>query len=409
MRLYTSLLLMFASAATAAPPNTLAIQGRLAGLSGQGVDGTYAVTVMLTSSAGQQLHKETFPGVAVLDGVFSARLGTESPLDPALLVDPSAVAVQIAVAGEPVGTAVPLDSVPFALVAGMAQRARAMELAAAPPVCDADQAGRMYFDTQLGRAFICDGAAWSDYRGVDGVPGPKGDVGPQGDPGAPGAPGVDGPKGDIGLQGPKGDTGNQGPKGDTGNQGPKGDTGIQGPKGDTGAQGDPRATYTVWNSQSCAPGHTVLYKGITSGLVGTGGASAPFCLHEDYTSGGWVAWDGGMLWRANAGAAGQRGQYANGAAQFQCAVCQGTTYVQWGGTGCASGYTSLYNGFLGAVGGGWGNGWSPGGPICLHASDPANVSWVLWDSTMLVRASGVSGNNRVTYQNQNDVRCHVCY
>jgi hypothetical protein len=265
-------------------------------------------------------------------------------------------------------------------------------------------------------------------KGDTGSQGPKGDTGPQGIKGDTGPQGIkgdtgpQGPKGDTGPQGPKGDTGPQGIKGDTGPQGPKGDTGPQGPKGDTGPQGakgdtgaqgpqgpqgDPRSTYTTWGTTSCAAGHATLYTGRIAGVVGTGGASSPICLADDVSNSGWVSWDGGMVWRANATSGSNRGQYAQGANDFRCAVCQGTTYVHWGMQSCAAGWSTLYVGWIGSFSGGWNNGWSPGGPICLHAS--AGASWTYWQDSMVFRAIGSSGNNRVQYQNSTDMRCTICY
>lgn len=429
---------LLAGAALAAPH--LSIQGRLANLAGIGVDGQYAVTVTLLAPDGTQLHKETLPNVVVSDGVFSARLGTETPLVASVFEAGPGATVSVAIAGEPVGAAVPLDSVPYAFYAPWADVAGSLQRRPSAPVaCDGTAAGRMYFNTTDAMAYLCTGVAWTEYRGPigpqgakgdpgvagakgdTGAAGAKGDVGPQGAKGDAGDPGVAGAKGDVGPQGPKGDTGAQGLKGDPGIAGPKGDTGSvgpagavgpAGPKGDTGAQGppgDPKATYTVWGRTTCAPGHTQLYKGSAANVVGTGGAGTPFCLHESYSSAGWVAWDGGMVWRANAASAGLRGQYANGANSFACAVCQGTTYVTWGNQTCAAGYSMLHDGWLAAVSGGWGNGWSPGGPICLDATDASGASWTNWDGTMIIKAVGSSGNNRVQYQNQTDVLCRVCY
>jgi len=246
--------------------------------------------------------------------------------------------------------------------------------------------------------------------GPAGPQGPKGDTGAQGPQGATGATGATGP---AGPQGPKGDTGAQGATGATGATGPQGATGAtgpQGPKGDTGPQGpagDPRSTYTLWGMTTCAPGHTKLYGGRVAGVVGTGGASTPFCLSDAVTNAGWVNWDGGMVWRAQATTGGNRGQYANGANDVQCAVCQGTIYVHWGEQLCASGWTKLHNGYIGSFSGGWGNGWSAAGPICLHTS--AGSNWTYWSDSMIMKAVGSSGNNRVQYQNSEDMLCAVCY
>jgi hypothetical protein len=164
--------------------------------------------------------------------------------------------VQIEVDGAPVGPASPMQSVAFAFRAWLAERANAalgLEVRpSAPGTCGSALRGRLYFDTTLNRAFVCDGTSWNDFRGPAGEPGPKGDTGLQGiqgPTGDAGQQGIQGPKGDPGqqgIQGPKGDPGQQGiqgPKGDPGQQGiqgPKGDPGqqgIQGPKGDAGATG----------------------------------------------------------------------------------------------------------------------------------------------------------------------------
>jgi hypothetical protein len=142
-------------------------------------------------------------------------------------------------------------------------------------------------------------------------------------------------------------------------------------------------------------------------VVGTGGASQPFCLSNNAPAGGWVGWDGGMMWRAVSAGANVRGQYSNGPNDFSCAVCEGNVVVMWGTNSCPASYTTLMDGYVGAMGGGWGNGWSPGGPICLHTSAGAN--WVNWDSTMVMRGIGSSGNNRVQYQNSTTMPCRVCY
>jgi hypothetical protein len=114
-----------------------------------------------------------------------------------------------------------------------------------------------------------------------------------------------------------------------------------------------------------------------------------------------------MMWRANGNGSNVRGQYSNAPDDFSCAVCEGATYTHWGQDACASGYDTLYSGWIASFSGGWSNGWSPGGPICL--STASGGSWVNWNETMIMRGLGSSGSDRVQYQNAQDMRCRVCY
>ena len=114
------------------------------------------------------------------------------------------------------------------------------------------------------------------------------------------------------------------------------------------------------------------------------------------------------MWRANSSGSGSnRGQYSQGPNNFPCAVCQGTVYVHWGELACASGWSTAYSGHIASFSGGWSNGWGAGGPICLHSN--AGSNWTYWSDTMLMKAVGAGGNNRVQYNNNQDFRCRVCY
>ena len=116
-----------------------------------------------------------------------------------------------------------------------------------------------------------------------------------------------------------------------------------------------------------------------------------------------------MVWRAlSNGATNVRGQYANGAAQVRCAVCQGTAFVRWGSVTCPTTYTSLYAGYIGGMAGAWGGGWHAGGPICMTTA-AAGATWVNWTSMMVVRAIGSSASNRVQYMDNATMTCVVCY
>ncbi|MCB9532089.1 MAG: hypothetical protein H6700_10020 [Myxococcales bacterium] len=168
-------------------------------------------------------------------------------------------------------------------------------------------------------------------------------------------------------------------------------------------------TYAVWGRQACPAGHPQLYTGTIGTVVGTGGAGDTICLDGGVTSAGWVSWNGGMMWRANGAGAGSttRGQYSNSANNFDCAVCEGNTYVHWGSSTCAAGYTLAYVGYMGSFSGGWSNGWGVGSTICLDTGAGAN--WTNWQDSMIMRAIGSSGDNRVQYQNGSDMFCAVCY
>jgi hypothetical protein len=166
----------------------------------------------------------------------------------------------------------------------------------------------------------------------------------------------------------------------------------------------------VWGTTTCAAGNTQLYTGQLAAIVGRGGGvSDTFCLDQGAPAGGWINWDGGMVWRAVSNAAGNRGQYANGAVNFQCAVCQGTTFTRWGTTTCPATYTKLYDGYIGGVHGSWDGGWHAGGAVCLHPSAGGGPTWVNWDDAMVIRGIGGGGDNRVSYQNASNMTCAVCY
>ena len=415
MRIASMLVVLCSSAALAVPPR-LTVQGRLTNLADLPIDGPTTVTITLWADAEAvtQLHKETFPALPLLDGVFSAVLGTEAALDPSLFADDDTIWTTVAIDGVPVGGPTPIESVAYALraeSAATADRALGVEAHGAPPVfCGAATLGRAYLDTTDGRIHYCTAQGWQLYMGPpgkDGLPGQNGDPGPVGPPGLDGAPGVKGDPGAQGIQGVKGDPGTQGI------QGVKGDTGLQGPKGDTGLQGpagDPKDTYPIWGTTTCGTGQTKLYSGYMAAIMASGGGvGATFCLDTGAPAGGWVTWSGGMVWRAVSNTAGNRGQYANGAVTFDCAVCQGTSFTRWGVTSCPSGYTKLYDGYIGGLHGSWSGSWQAGGPVCMTSGAGGSVTWNNWGSAMIVRGVGSSGDNRVSYQDSNNMPCAVCY
>ncbi len=267
-------------------------------------------------------------------------------------------------------------------------------------------------------------------NGSEGAQGPTGPVGPQGPAGPTGPQGPAGPTGAQGAQGLQGSTGAQGPAGPTGPMGPTGpagstgSAGAQGPTGPAGAQGvtgpagaqgvtgpagDAKSTYTVWGTTSCASGHTQLYAGHVAGAVGGAGGVATFCLSDGVGGSGWVQWNNAQVHRAH-DSGGGLGEYANGANEITCAVCQGTTYTHWGESTCASGYSLAYWGYIAiATSEGEATTSKAGGPpMCLHPSAGAN--WTV-DSTgiRIMRAIGSSGIERTQIQNSNDTTCAICY
>ena len=108
--------------ATAAAP-TLAVQGRLATVSGAAVtDGTYALTFAFYEAADSALATTTAvePTVAVVDGLFDVRLGSATALDPAPFRGGVVHWVGIVVDGEPELLRLPLSPVPYAFRADSA-------------------------------------------------------------------------------------------------------------------------------------------------------------------------------------------------------------------------------------------------------------------------------------------------
>jgi len=267
-----------------------------------------------------------------------------------------------------------------------------------------------------GQVAIFNSGSWSCIDAPPGPQGPQGSPGTAGSAGPQGSQGPEGPKGDTGDQGTPGATGStgpqgpQGPKGDTGAQGPQGNTGATGSTGPQGPPGNPKDTYTVWGRETCSPGHPVLYTGHIATIAGHSGPSAPFCLNKAVTNSSWFAWNNGMVWRANGSGGSDRGQYANGPSEFKCAMCQGTAYVNWGTSSCAPGWSTSYSGYVGGMASHWdATGWAMGGPICLSSESNGAAEWVDFNSAMIIRGIGSSGNLRTHYQNGGDVTCSVCY
>lgn len=166
-----------------------------------------------------------------------------------------------------------------------------------------------------------------------------------------------------------------------------------------------KSTYTVWGRTACGSGDTQLYSGIMSVVGSTSGAGThPICLNSPVNK-GWVFWNGGLVWRANAVSVGQRGEYLDSETQVDCSVCQGDTYVNWGDLSCATGWNTIYDGFIGSMGTSNGTDWSAGGTVCLDDSQAG--SWTNWDRFLVLRAKSDGLGGRVQYKN-GDMLCRVC-
>lgn len=137
--------------------------------------------------------------------------------------------------------------------------------ASAPATCSASVKGMIYFNSSSNMPFICNGTAWTEYRGPSGPQGPAGPSGPRGPSGPAGPQGPSGPAGATGPQGPSGPSGPAGPpglQGATGPQGPAGATGPQGPTGLTGATGPqgpsgPTGPGAAYPAKSCSAGYAI--------------------------------------------------------------------------------------------------------------------------------------------------------
>ncbi|KZN54445.1 hypothetical protein N474_01640 [Pseudoalteromonas luteoviolacea CPMOR-2] len=90
-----------------------------------------------------------------------------------------------------------------------------------PVLCDSAHEGSMYYNSVEKQVFICDGAVWSEFKGIQGEQGVQG---PQGIPGIQGLQGETGAAGATGAIGPQGDRGPIGPQGPQGIQGVPGTT-----------------------------------------------------------------------------------------------------------------------------------------------------------------------------------------
>jgi hypothetical protein len=166
---------LLATSAQAVPPKTT-YTGHLL-QSGQPVNGSVAVTFDLfdAATAGTKLWGESYPNMQVTNGVFTAELGGMTPMDP-MMFDGQTRWLEVTIGSQPLSPRVPINSVPYAMVAGNAVGHITPKSVSVG-----------------GTTIIDDTGSW-----VGSPTGPTGAVGPQG------AQGPQGPVGPTGPQGPSG-------------------------------------------------------------------------------------------------------------------------------------------------------------------------------------------------------------
>ena len=401
-------LLLLTSASVGAVPPQLTVQGRLSNLAGEGVDGTFGLTVVLYAEpeAVTEVHKESFLGVKIVDGVFSLAVGTEAPLDVGMVAGQEALWAQLEVDGTPLGAPLAILSVPFALRATLAEQAlvaRGLETyASAPGPCGASTLGRLYFDQGLDRVRICAGAGWEDFEGPmgpQGAPGVQGLPGAKGDTGAQGIQGLTGPKGDPGaqgIQGPEGARGDPGAQGIQGPQGAKGDPGAQGLQGLTGPKGDPGA-------QGIQGPQGVKGDQGPQGIQGPQGVKGDQGPQGAQGVAGVKGDQGPQGVQGVTGAKGDQGAQGIQGIQGATGPSGGNCYTRWGAWGCSLGYTEVVKG-------------RPGGHEAFHAGGAhhSNVECISESATALTTWTGSYANRLMYGDAQGDgmskvlSRCSVC-
>ena len=227
--------LSVATAAAQAPEsaNILRVQGRLSTTGGAPLNGPTTVTFRAydaPTNPSTTIWTETRV-VNVVGGLFTADLGTITPLPSTLFLTPGA--------DRWLGMTVPPD-------AEMTPRMRMVATALAQRAKQADDVlGRSInpSDVKIGGVQVI--SPTGDWvgpptglvgpTGATGNQGPIGVTGPTGATGLTGATGAVGPQGDVGPTGATGATGAVGPQGDVG---PTGATGLTGATGAVGPQGD---------------------------------------------------------------------------------------------------------------------------------------------------------------------------
>jgi hypothetical protein len=190
---------------------------------------------------------EPFEQVPVTNGLFTVLLQEGAPSDLGLvLLGLNEAWAELNVNGEVMLPRMRMGAVPYALVAGDAERLGGVPAESYLQRGDLDIEGTISVN---GQVVINEQGQWvGSAAGLVGPPGPVGAVGPtgpqgpqgpQGPPGVQGAQGGNGPPGPSGPAGPAGEAGVAGPPGPSGGPGATGPAGPAGPAGAPGVPGPP--------------------------------------------------------------------------------------------------------------------------------------------------------------------------
>ncbi len=205
-------------------------------------NGNFDFTLALFDAAagGDKVWEENHTGVTVEDGLAFLSMGSLTTLD-ATVFDGSALFLDVTFGTQRMDTRLPIQSVPYAMRAGVASSAELLGDLGPDDVlpkgsslsCSVGDVVTA-IDGDSGDVVCSPGGV-----GLQGPQGPKGDTGDTGDTGAQGPQGLQGDTGAQGGQGIQGIKGDKGDQGDTGSQGIPGIKGDKGDQGDTGSQGIP--------------------------------------------------------------------------------------------------------------------------------------------------------------------------
>lgn len=231
------------SAPALALPSTVAYEAMLYAPNGTAIGGNVEVQIGLfaTPSGGSPLYTEDLGLIAVSGGRIELEIGAADPvgLEIALMASDS-VYLEFTMNSETLSPRQSVRAVPYALIAGDAQRFGGL---GPESYVTRDDAGAV----EVG-ALAVNGANVINAAG-QWVGSPVGLVGPTGATGPGGPPGATGPVGATGATGPIGPAGATGPVGAPGLAGAPGPIGPVGPAGATG----PAGPAGISNRTVCPP------------------------------------------------------------------------------------------------------------------------------------------------------------
>jgi hypothetical protein len=185
----------------------------------------------------------------------------------------------------------------------------------------------------------------------------------------------------------------------------------------------PKSVYRVWGRTACGGSDVVIHTGFLAAWGGGTGQpnGGPMCLDEMLALTSWSAHNAALVSRASvvdaglSDASGHRAQFLQ-SGNLACAVCKGSSYVQWGRTTCGAGDSIIYQGHIAALSYNGGNGADySAGPVCVDDAD-SGLTWADWGSNgTLTRAAGASPDGGVEggpvssqYLEARDGPCVVC-